>query len=112
MVTFPIGLVIEGLNLGALAHQIRNLFSLKWIPDTPQLLAIGPAPSPEAAPPLAFPSTLLYDVLVAQHSLPKGQVICAKLSSDSASNGPYSLKDRIIYQNNKVWVPKELQLVS
>ncbi|KAJ9073373.1 hypothetical protein DSO57_1017253 [Entomophthora muscae] len=64
---------------------------------TPQLLAIGPAPSSKAAPPLALPGTLLYDVLLAQHSSPNGQAICAKLSPDSASNGPYSLKDRIIY---------------
>ncbi|KAJ9067649.1 hypothetical protein DSO57_1036981 [Entomophthora muscae] len=77
--------------------------------DPPQILAIGPAPSSEAAPPLALPSTLLHDVLVAQHSSPDSQAICAKLSPDSASNGPYTLKDRIIYQNNKVWVPKELQ---
>ncbi|KAJ9079054.1 hypothetical protein DSO57_1039498 [Entomophthora muscae] len=76
----------------------------------PQILAIGPAPSPEAAPILALPGTLLYDVLVAQHSSLDGQVICAKLSPVSASNGPYSLKDRIIYQNNKVWAPKELWL--
>ncbi|KAJ9081096.1 hypothetical protein DSO57_1018255 [Entomophthora muscae] len=76
----------------------------------PQLLAIDPAPSSEAAPPLSLPNMLLYDVLVAQHSSPDGQAICAKLSPDSASNGPYSLKDRIIYQNNRVWVPKDLWL--
>ncbi|KAJ9071509.1 hypothetical protein DSO57_1036165 [Entomophthora muscae] len=52
----------------------------------------------------------LHNVLVAQHSSLDGQAICAKLSPDSASNGPYIIKDRIIYQNNKVWVPKELQL--
>ncbi|KAJ9086716.1 hypothetical protein DSO57_1000973 [Entomophthora muscae] len=69
---------------------------------TPQLLAIGPALSLEAAPSLALPSTLLYDVLVAQHSLPDGQAVCAKLSPVSVSNGSYTLKDRIIYQNNKV----------
>ncbi|KAJ9049936.1 hypothetical protein DSO57_1019269 [Entomophthora muscae] len=77
---------------------------------TSQLLAIDPSPSSEAAPPLALPSTLLHNGLVAQHSSPDGQAICTKLSPDSASNGPYTLKDRIIYQNNKVWVPKELQL--
>ncbi|KAJ9073508.1 hypothetical protein DSO57_1015838 [Entomophthora muscae] len=77
---------------------------------TPQLLAIDPAPSLEAAPPLALPGTLLYDVLVAQHSSPDGQAVCAKLSPDSASNGPYTLKDRIIYQNDKVWVLKDLWL--
>ncbi|KAJ9062771.1 hypothetical protein DSO57_1007127 [Entomophthora muscae] len=64
--------------------------------STPQLLVIGPAPSPEAPPPLALPGTLLYDVLMAQHSLLDGQAICAKLSLDSASNGPYTLKDKII----------------
>ncbi|KAJ9075465.1 hypothetical protein DSO57_1035860 [Entomophthora muscae] len=32
---------------------------------TPQLLVIGPAPSPAASPPLALPGTLLYDVLTA-----------------------------------------------
>ncbi|KAJ9050014.1 hypothetical protein DSO57_1018447 [Entomophthora muscae] len=80
-------------------------------PDaTPHLLAIGPAPSLEAAPPLALPGTLLYDVLAAQNSFLDGLAICTKLSPVSASNGPYTLKDRIIYQNNKVWVPKDLQL--
>ncbi|KAJ9075441.1 hypothetical protein DSO57_1036127 [Entomophthora muscae] len=34
MVTVPIGLVIAGLDLGVLAHQIGNLFPLKWVPDT------------------------------------------------------------------------------
>ncbi|KAJ9071690.1 hypothetical protein DSO57_1034458 [Entomophthora muscae] len=34
MVMVPIGLVIAGLNLGALAHQIGDLFPLKWVPDT------------------------------------------------------------------------------
>ncbi|KAJ9067005.1 hypothetical protein DSO57_1003711 [Entomophthora muscae] len=77
--------------------------------STPQLLVIGPAPSPEAPPPLALPGMLLYDVLMAQHSLLNGQAICTKLSLDSTSNGPYTLKDRIIYQNNKVWVPKGMQ---
>ncbi|KAJ9065173.1 hypothetical protein DSO57_1022474 [Entomophthora muscae] len=77
---------------------------------SPQLLVIGPAPSSEAAPLLALPSMLLHNALVAQHSSPDGQAICAKLSPDSASNGPYTLKDRIIYQNNKVWVLKELRL--
>ncbi|KAJ9080715.1 hypothetical protein DSO57_1021995 [Entomophthora muscae] len=76
----------------------------------PQILAIGSASSSGAAPPLALPGTLLNDVLVAQNSSSDSQVICAKLSPNSASNGPYTLKDRIIYQNNKVWVPKELQL--
>ncbi|KAJ9073186.1 hypothetical protein DSO57_1019234 [Entomophthora muscae] len=66
---------------------------------TPQLLATGPVPSSEAAPPLALPGMLLYDVLLAQHSSPDGQAICTKLFPDSASNGPYTLKDRIIYQN-------------
>ncbi|KAJ9089478.1 hypothetical protein DSO57_1012596 [Entomophthora muscae] len=61
-----------------------------------QILAIGPAPSYEAAPPLALPGTLLCDVLVVKHSLSDTQAICAKLSPDSASNGPYYLKDRII----------------
>ncbi|KAJ9059715.1 hypothetical protein DSO57_1038589 [Entomophthora muscae] len=55
------------------------------------------------------PGTLLYDVLVAQHSSPDSQAICAKLSPVSASNVPYTLKDRIIYQNNNLWVPKELR---
>ncbi|KAJ9049187.1 hypothetical protein DSO57_1027222 [Entomophthora muscae] len=54
---------------------------------TPQLLAIGPAPSSEASPPLALPGTLLHNVLVAQHSLSDGQAICAKLSTGSTSNG-------------------------
>ncbi|KAJ9051864.1 hypothetical protein DSO57_1000524 [Entomophthora muscae] len=77
---------------------------------TPQLLVIGSTPSLEAAPPLSLPGTLLYDVLVTQHSSLDSLAICAKLSPVSASNGPYTLKDRIIYQNDKVWVPKDLQL--
>ncbi|KAJ9072061.1 hypothetical protein DSO57_1031072 [Entomophthora muscae] len=36
MVTVPIGLVIAGLNIGVLAHQIGDLFPLKWVPDTIQ----------------------------------------------------------------------------
>ncbi|KAJ9060394.1 hypothetical protein DSO57_1031363 [Entomophthora muscae] len=74
----------------------------------PQLLVIAPGSSPELDPPLALPGMLLHDVLVAQHSSPDSQAICTKLSPTSASNGPYTLKDRIIYQNNKVLVPKEL----
>ncbi|KAJ9076155.1 hypothetical protein DSO57_1028886 [Entomophthora muscae] len=34
MVMVPIGLVIAGLNIGALDHQIGGLFPLKWVPDT------------------------------------------------------------------------------
>ncbi|KAJ9074445.1 hypothetical protein DSO57_1006406 [Entomophthora muscae] len=34
MITVPIGSVIAGLNFGALAHQIGNLFPVKWVPDT------------------------------------------------------------------------------
>ncbi|KAJ9054755.1 hypothetical protein DSO57_1010842 [Entomophthora muscae] len=64
---------------------------------TPQLLVIGTAPSYVAAPPLALPGMLLHNVLVAQHSSLDGQAICAKLSPDFASNGPYTLKDKIIY---------------
>ncbi|KAJ9071064.1 hypothetical protein DSO57_1000740 [Entomophthora muscae] len=41
MVTVPIGLVIAGLNLGALAHQIWNLFPLKWVPDTITYCGLG-----------------------------------------------------------------------
>ncbi|KAJ9080788.1 hypothetical protein DSO57_1021193 [Entomophthora muscae] len=33
MIMVPIGSIIAGLNLGALAHQIGNLFLLKWVPD-------------------------------------------------------------------------------
>ncbi|KAJ9081813.1 hypothetical protein DSO57_1010922 [Entomophthora muscae] len=36
MVTVPIGLVIAWLNLGALAHNIGDLFPLKWVPETPK----------------------------------------------------------------------------
>ncbi|KAJ9051494.1 hypothetical protein DSO57_1004231 [Entomophthora muscae] len=75
----------------------------------PQLLDIGPAPVSEAALPLALPFILFHNNLVAQHSSLDSQSICAKLSPDSASNGSYTLKDRIIYQNDKVWVPKEFQ---
>ncbi|KAJ9082767.1 hypothetical protein DSO57_1001833 [Entomophthora muscae] len=75
-----------------------------------QILNIDPALSSEAVLPLAFPGTLLHNVLAAQHFSLDGQVICAKLSHDSTSNGPYILKDRIIYQINKVWVPKEMRL--
>ncbi|KAJ9058373.1 hypothetical protein DSO57_1013039 [Entomophthora muscae] len=38
MVTVPIGLVIEGFNLGALAHQLGNLFPAKWVPDNNNVL--------------------------------------------------------------------------
>ncbi|KAJ9086394.1 hypothetical protein DSO57_1004455 [Entomophthora muscae] len=38
----------------------------------PQILAIDPALSSEAAPPLALPGTLLHNVLAAQHSSPDG----------------------------------------
>ncbi|KAJ9072540.1 hypothetical protein DSO57_1026395 [Entomophthora muscae] len=33
MVTVPISSVIAGFNLGALAHQLGNLFPAKWVPD-------------------------------------------------------------------------------
>ncbi|KAJ9062999.1 hypothetical protein DSO57_1004631 [Entomophthora muscae] len=33
MVTLSIGLVIAGLNVGALAHQLESLFPAKWVPD-------------------------------------------------------------------------------
>ncbi|KAJ9053452.1 hypothetical protein DSO57_1024070 [Entomophthora muscae] len=33
MITVPIGSVIAGLNLGALAHHIGSLFPVKWVPD-------------------------------------------------------------------------------
>ncbi|KAJ9087858.1 hypothetical protein DSO57_1028939 [Entomophthora muscae] len=77
---------------------------------SPQLLVIAPGSSSGVLLPLALSDTLLHNILVALHSSPDGQAICAKLSPDSASNGPYTLKDMIIYQNNKVWVPKELRL--
>ncbi|KAJ9068972.1 hypothetical protein DSO57_1039611 [Entomophthora muscae] len=34
MVTVPTSLVIAGFNLGALAHQLGNLFPAKWVPDS------------------------------------------------------------------------------
>ncbi|KAJ9063763.1 hypothetical protein DSO57_1037611 [Entomophthora muscae] len=34
MVTVPIGSVIAGLNVGALAHQLGSLFPAKWFPNT------------------------------------------------------------------------------
>ncbi|KAJ9068176.1 hypothetical protein DSO57_1031319 [Entomophthora muscae] len=34
MITVPIRSVIAELNLGALAHQVGNLFPIKWVPDT------------------------------------------------------------------------------
>ncbi|KAJ9048046.1 hypothetical protein DSO57_1038907 [Entomophthora muscae] len=43
MITVPIGSVIAGLNLGALAYQIGNLFPVKWVPDI--RAGIEPAPS-------------------------------------------------------------------
>ncbi|KAJ9060102.1 hypothetical protein DSO57_1034441 [Entomophthora muscae] len=36
MVTVPIGLVIAGLNVGVLAHQLGGLFPARWVPDTKQ----------------------------------------------------------------------------
>ncbi|KAJ9071226.1 hypothetical protein DSO57_1039154, partial [Entomophthora muscae] len=44
MVTVPIGLVIAGLNVWALIHQIWNLFPLKWVPDI-IIDLIGPLPT-------------------------------------------------------------------
>ncbi|KAJ9082255.1 hypothetical protein DSO57_1006041 [Entomophthora muscae] len=108
----------EDPQVTVIPESLILLVSASSLPQTPptppavppQLLVIAPAPSSELDPPLALPDMLLHDVLVAQHSSPDGQAICAKLSPNSASNGPYTLKDRIIYQNNKVWVPKDLQL--
>ncbi|KAJ9066038.1 hypothetical protein DSO57_1013484 [Entomophthora muscae] len=34
MITVPIGSVIAGLNVRALAHQLGSLFPAKWVPDT------------------------------------------------------------------------------
>ncbi|KAJ9077815.1 hypothetical protein DSO57_1013059 [Entomophthora muscae] len=102
-------IILESLILPVPGSSLPQIPAMPSV-TPPQILAIGPAPSPEAPPPLVLHRTLLYDVLVAQHSFPDGQAICAKVSPDSASNGPYTPKDRIIYQNNKVWVPKELQL--
>ncbi|KAJ9066862.1 hypothetical protein DSO57_1005525 [Entomophthora muscae] len=65
MVTVPIGLVIAGLNVGVLAHQLGSLFPAKWVPDSAKLIYhLGrrlprlPAPSqPPASPlPVACPS--------------------------------------------------------
>ncbi|KAJ9064207.1 hypothetical protein DSO57_1032921 [Entomophthora muscae] len=78
---------------------------------SPQLLVIAPAPSSELDPPLALPGTLLHNVLVAQHSSLDSQAICAKLSPNSASNGPYTLKDRIIYQKGQSMGSKGLAAV-
>ncbi|KAJ9085149.1 hypothetical protein DSO57_1016825 [Entomophthora muscae] len=36
MVTVPISSVIAGFNLGAVAHQLGNLFPAKWVPDISQ----------------------------------------------------------------------------
>ena len=33
MITVPIGSVVAGLNVGALAHQLGKLFPAKWVPD-------------------------------------------------------------------------------
>ncbi|KAJ9052473.1 hypothetical protein DSO57_1033750 [Entomophthora muscae] len=33
MIMVPIGSVIAGLKLGALVHQVGNLFPVKWVPD-------------------------------------------------------------------------------
>ncbi|KAJ9069445.1 hypothetical protein DSO57_1018524 [Entomophthora muscae] len=38
MIMVSIGSVIAGLNLGALAHQIRNLFPIKWVPEIQPVL--------------------------------------------------------------------------
>ncbi|KAJ9048827.1 hypothetical protein DSO57_1039673 [Entomophthora muscae] len=44
MVTVPIGLVIAGLNLGALAHKIGDLFPFKWVPDRYLDMYLGEMP--------------------------------------------------------------------
>ncbi|KAJ9055604.1 hypothetical protein DSO57_1002079 [Entomophthora muscae] len=50
IITVPIGLLIAGLNLGALAHQLGNLFPAKWVPDISKDKGIS----------LAAPIALLY----------------------------------------------------
>ncbi|KAJ9072591.1 hypothetical protein DSO57_1025971 [Entomophthora muscae] len=59
--------------------------------------------------PLVLPGSLLHDVVSTQYTLLDGQVIMSKLSPEHPLLGPYVLKERIVYQNNQVWVPKSLR---
>ncbi|KAJ9076911.1 hypothetical protein DSO57_1021765 [Entomophthora muscae] len=59
--------------------------------------------------PLVLPGSLLHDVVSTQYILPDCQVILSKLSPEHPLLGPYVLKERIVYQNNRVWVPKSLR---
>ncbi|KAJ9051706.1 hypothetical protein DSO57_1001972 [Entomophthora muscae] len=86
MVVVPIGLVIAGLNLGALAHQIGNLFPLMWVPDTMKIKAKTTARSwfsvaigyleqtcqAKKAPVVAVPESLL---VMLQHVVPAKSLV-------------------------------------
>ncbi|KAJ9053028.1 hypothetical protein DSO57_1028284 [Entomophthora muscae] len=86
--------------------QITLILTLSVLLPTPGLLALL-VPVPEF--PLVLSGSLLHDVVSTQYTSPNGQVILSKLSPEHLLLGPYALKERIVYQNNRVWVPKSLR---
>ncbi|KAJ9089656.1 hypothetical protein DSO57_1010606 [Entomophthora muscae] len=59
MITVPIGLIIAGLNVGALAHQLGSLFPAKWVHDIHTLNLTNPLLRVAVVPWLLF--SLLSD---------------------------------------------------
>ncbi|KAJ9071522.1 hypothetical protein DSO57_1036088 [Entomophthora muscae] len=86
--------------------QITLISILSVFLPTPGLLSLL-VPVPEF--PLVLPGSLLHDVVSTQYTLLDGQVILSELSPEHPLLGPYVLKERIVYQNNRVWVPKSLR---
>ncbi|KAJ9059083.1 hypothetical protein DSO57_1006215 [Entomophthora muscae] len=85
MVTVPIGLVIAGLNVGALAHQLGSLLPAKWVPDRAS-----------AHPQDASSCPYLYALIAHRHGADGTEcifapdVICVLLVVPSLSNCPSS----------------------
>ncbi|KAJ9066337.1 hypothetical protein DSO57_1010548 [Entomophthora muscae] len=59
---------------------------------------------------LALPGTLLHNVLLAQRSFLDGMTLHSKLTFKHPKEGSYVLKESIVYQNKRIWVPKSLHL--
>ncbi|KAJ9088937.1 hypothetical protein DSO57_1018047 [Entomophthora muscae] len=91
------------------------------IPGTPPspLLTSGDSPLTQVvglcyiAPPqqdilLALPGNLLHNVLLAQHFSLDSKALLSKLTLEHPKEGVYVLKESIVYQNKKIWVPKSL----
>ncbi|KAJ9070919.1 hypothetical protein DSO57_1002548 [Entomophthora muscae] len=77
MVTVPIGLVIAGLNIGALAHQIGNLFPLRWVPGR-------------------FLQLLLYFILLTQRSYDPPANLPAMYCLPGAPFGPVHFTEYLL----------------